>query len=55
MRELEDLSRESRRPLSEVRELFYERAAIREFLGHFPRQVAEARALDDVRAILGER
>lgn len=36
-----------------VREIFSERAAIREYLGGLARRVAEGRALSDTRELLG--
>lgn len=46
------LARLTSRPLADVAELFTERAAIRQFLGGFPRAEAERLAFEDARRML---
>ncbi len=51
--ELQRMSKAAKRSLEDVTETWTERAAIREYLGGMPRNIAEGRAVADTSRMLG--
>jgi hypothetical protein len=48
---IETLARRTGKPAAEIVAAWRERAALREWIGSWPRPVAEARAMDDLEAM----